>query len=116
MRRGLQLCDERSLNARLYPSPVSFHVTSGIALIAADKLLVSWGNRASHTFDLTAGEATQLIDVCEAALAAFDAMGVGSQFTSWMMARASCSVVFVSPEDFTQFETCLKWPSVRERR
>jgi hypothetical protein len=79
MRRGLQLCDERSLNARLYPSPVSFHVTSGIALIAADKLLVSWGNRASHTFDLTAGEATQLIDVCEAALAAFDAMGVGSQ-------------------------------------
>lgn len=42
------------------------------ALIAADKLLVSWGNRASHSFDLTPGEATHFIDVCEAALAAFD--------------------------------------------
>jgi hypothetical protein len=38
------------------------------ALSNADKLLVSWANRGSHSFDLAFPEATKLIDVCEKAL------------------------------------------------
>ncbi len=41
------------------------------ALDTADRLLVSWGNRGSHTFDVVQPEAIALIDVCEAALATF---------------------------------------------
>lgn len=37
----------------------------------ADRLLVSWGNRASHSRDLVRSEATKLIDACEAALEQF---------------------------------------------
>lgn len=37
----------------------------------ADKLIVAWGNRASHSFDVTKSEATKLIDNCEAALGLF---------------------------------------------
>ncbi len=37
----------------------------------AGRLLVSWGNRASHTFDIVPAEATRLIDVCERALEFF---------------------------------------------
>ncbi len=35
----------------------------------ADRLLVSWANKASHTNDITKAEATKLIDACESALA-----------------------------------------------
>jgi energy-coupling factor transporter ATP-binding protein EcfA2 len=38
----------------------------------ADRLVVSWGNRASHTFDIVRSEAEKLIAACEAALAFFD--------------------------------------------
>ncbi len=38
------------------------------AFADADRLLVSWGNRASHIFDIVRPEATRLIDVCEKAL------------------------------------------------
>lgn len=37
----------------------------------ADRLLVSWGNKGSHSFDVVRPEATKLIDVCERALEAF---------------------------------------------
>ena len=37
----------------------------------ADKLLVSWGNRGSHTFDVVKSEASKLIDACETAIASF---------------------------------------------
>ena len=37
----------------------------------ADQLLVSWGNRGSHTFDVVKSEATKLIDACEIAIASF---------------------------------------------
>jgi hypothetical protein len=37
----------------------------------ADRLLVSWGNRGSHTFDVTESEATKLIETCEKALQCF---------------------------------------------
>jgi energy-coupling factor transporter ATP-binding protein EcfA2 len=37
----------------------------------ADRLLVSWGNRASHTFDIVKSEAEKLIAVCEVALGFF---------------------------------------------
>ena len=46
--------------------------TDGIdALQAADRLLVSWGNRGSHSFDVVRPEANALIDACEVALATF---------------------------------------------
>ena len=34
----------------------------------SDQLLISWANRASHTFDLVPPEATKLIDACEKTL------------------------------------------------
>ena len=41
------------------------------ALHNADQLLVTWGNRASHTADLVRPEAERLINACEQALEAF---------------------------------------------
>jgi energy-coupling factor transporter ATP-binding protein EcfA2 len=38
----------------------------------ADRLLIGWANRASHTFDMVRTEATKLIDVCERALDLFN--------------------------------------------
>jgi DNA repair exonuclease SbcCD ATPase subunit len=43
----------------------------------ADRLLVSWANRASHTFDLVRPEASKLIDACEKALAFFKCPSCG---------------------------------------
>lgn len=43
----------------------------------ADTLLISWANRASHTFDLVRPEATQLIDACEKALDFFKCSSCG---------------------------------------
>ncbi len=40
-------------------------------LSQADELLISWANRASHSFDSAPAEASKLIDVCERALASF---------------------------------------------
>ena len=37
----------------------------------ADQLLMSWGNRGSHTFDVVKSEATKLIDACEKAIGSF---------------------------------------------
>ncbi len=37
----------------------------------AIKLILSWGNRGSHTFDVVKSEATKVIDACEAALGCF---------------------------------------------
>ena len=37
----------------------------------ADRLLMSWGNRASHSFDVVRPEAMKLIDTCEVAIASF---------------------------------------------
>jgi ABC-type lipoprotein export system ATPase subunit len=42
------------------------------ALRDADKLLVSWANKASHSFDTTKSESEQLIESCETALSAMD--------------------------------------------
>ena len=41
------------------------------AFESADKLIVSWGNRSSHSFDLVKPEAEKLIDACEKALGFF---------------------------------------------
>lgn len=49
----------------------AYHTDGLDAIENASKLLVSWANRASHTFDLECSEAAKLIDVCEAALAQF---------------------------------------------
>ena len=41
------------------------------AIDKADRLLLSWANRGSHTFDVVRSEATKLIDACEEALECF---------------------------------------------
>ena len=41
------------------------------ACAKADRLLLSWGNRASHSFDIVRQEANMLIDACENAIASF---------------------------------------------
>lgn len=43
----------------------------------SDRLLVSWANRASHTFDVVRPEATRLIDACEKALEFFRCSSCG---------------------------------------
>jgi hypothetical protein len=48
-----------------------------IAWDNADRLLVSWANRASHSFDLVGAEATKLIDACEKALEFFKCSACG---------------------------------------
>lgn len=40
-------------------------------LETTDRLLMTWGNRGSHTFDVVKAEATQLIEHCEKALDCF---------------------------------------------
>ena len=47
------------------------------ALKRADRLLLSWANRASHTFDLVRSEAAKLIDACEEALGFFKCANCG---------------------------------------
>ena len=47
------------------------HTDAIDACAKAEQLLVSWGNRASHSFDLVRPEAIKLIDACEAAIACF---------------------------------------------
>ncbi|MFN8400078.1 MAG: AAA family ATPase [Anaerolineales bacterium] len=41
------------------------------AFVQADKLIVTWANHASHTFDVVQSEAKMLIDACEKALEFF---------------------------------------------
>ena len=47
------------------------HTDAINALNEADRLLLSWGNRASHTFDIAPLEAEKLIDACEIVIAFF---------------------------------------------
>jgi len=47
------------------------------ALDTADRLLVSWANRAAHTFDVVRPEARKLIDSCEKALEVFKCTSCG---------------------------------------
>ena len=47
------------------------------ALDRADRLLVSWANRASHTFDVVRPEASGLIEACEKAVESFKCSSCG---------------------------------------
>jgi DNA repair exonuclease SbcCD ATPase subunit len=47
------------------------------AFANGDRLLVSWANRASHTFDFVRPEASKLIDACEKALEFFKCSSCG---------------------------------------
>jgi hypothetical protein len=50
--------------------------TAGLdALESARRLLVSWGNRSSHSLDMVRSEASKLIDACETALGVFECDG-----------------------------------------
>ncbi len=53
------------------------HMDAVTSFDQADRLLVSWANRASHTFDLVRSEATKLIDACEEALEFFRCSSCG---------------------------------------
>jgi energy-coupling factor transporter ATP-binding protein EcfA2 len=43
-----------------------------VAFRDADKLLISWGNKSSHSFDVVQSEANKLISACEKVLEFFD--------------------------------------------
>ena len=51
----------------------------------ADKLLTSWGNRASHTFDMIKVEAVKLIDACEGAIACFKCYSCDPPSNVWRL-------------------------------
>ncbi|MGA2603995.1 MAG: hypothetical protein ABSG14_07190, partial [Verrucomicrobiia bacterium] len=53
------------------------HTDAILALDAADRLLVTWANRGSHTFDIVHAEANKLIDACENALKTFKCSSCG---------------------------------------
>jgi len=53
------------------------HTDAIDAFEQADRLLTSWANRASHTFDLVGPEATKLIDICEKAREFFGCSSCG---------------------------------------
>ena len=55
------------------------------ALETADRLLVSWGNRGSHTFDVVRPEAIALIGACEAALATFQCQSCDPRTYVWSL-------------------------------
>lgn len=54
-------------------------IEANAALEVADKLLLSWGNRASHTMDLVIPEAAKLIEACEKALSHFTCLSCGKR-------------------------------------
>ena len=56
-----------------------------VALQTADRLLASWGNRGSHTFDVVRPEATALINACEAALATFQCKSCDPNTFVWRL-------------------------------
>lgn len=67
------------------------HTDAIQALSAADSLLLSWANRASHSFDVVRPEAKKLIDLCEKALEVFRCVTCGkpiwfadSQASEWL--------------------------------
>jgi recombinational DNA repair ATPase RecF len=62
------VADGRSCFQRNPDTGHKVHQEALDAFADADRLLVSWGNRASHTFDIVRPEAAKLVDVCEKAL------------------------------------------------
>ena len=59
-------CFEVRANGAYEPHAVAITV-----LEEANRLLVTWGNRGSHSFDIVRPEAAKLIDACERVLEAF---------------------------------------------
>jgi hypothetical protein len=57
----------------------------------ADQLIVSWGNRASHTFDIVQPEAEKLIVACEKALEFFKCPSCSKNV--WFTNAESCEWV-----------------------
>ena len=62
-------------------------------LSKADQLLQSWGNRASHSFDVVEPEATKLIDACESALASFKCESCTPPSFVWRLIDANAESV-----------------------
>jgi len=60
------------------------------ALDEADKLLVTWGNRGSHSLDLVRSEAEKLINTCEKALNQFVCPSCGKKI--WYAATIASSL------------------------
>lgn len=80
---------------------VFFCDTNAISILEkADKLLISWGNKSSHSTDIMRSEASMLIDVCEQALEIFKCSFCKKQL--WFM-RANSA-------EYTQCECgTLRW-------
>ena len=55
------------------------------ACAKADQLLMAWGNRASHTFDIVGPEAIKLIDACERAIACFKCESCNPPTNVWSL-------------------------------
>ena len=73
-------CFEKKSAGKYFPN------TDAItALETADQLLVSWGNKASHSFDVVRPEAIKLIDACEAALATFRCSSCDPSSAVWRL-------------------------------
>ena len=49
----------------------AIHTNAMTLLDQADRMIVAWGNRGSHSFDIVRPEAEKLIDTCEKALDQF---------------------------------------------
>jgi ABC-type hemin transport system ATPase subunit len=60
--------DGKSCLQRRVSGKWEVHEEALTSIEEADRLLVSWGNRGSHSFDVVHAEAERLIDVCERAL------------------------------------------------
>jgi hypothetical protein len=68
------------------------------ALDLADRLLLSWANRASHTFNLVRPEAEKLIDACEKSIECLRCSSCGK------------NVWFADASDWTQCQCgSLRW-------
>ena len=64
------------------------HTEAIDACVEADQLLVSWANRASHTFDLVRPEAVKLIDACEKVLELFRCSSCTPPRAVWFLEAA----------------------------
>jgi energy-coupling factor transporter ATP-binding protein EcfA2 len=68
---ALIAASRRALQKKGADGKYNVHADAIVLCEATDRLLMTWGNKGSHTFDLVKEEATQLIDHCERTLAIF---------------------------------------------
>ncbi|MDH4185985.1 MAG: AAA family ATPase [Nitrospira sp.] len=75
------IADGKSVYQKKFEKDYVIHSEAIEALEKADRLLLAWGNRASHSFDIVRPEATKLIDACEKALDSFKCLSCDKRVT-----------------------------------